>query len=858
MSDLPPYRLPRHIVPEHYELSFELDFDAAAFSGEATVQLVVRDQAAEVVVNAAELEISHATLRRDGREVTAEVSYREDEEQAVFTPVEPLATGPWDLHMRFTGKLNDLLRGFYRSTFRREDGTKAQIATTQFESTDARRAFPCWDEPDFKATYGITLVVPEDLVALSNSHEISSEPIGSGKRRVRFAKTMKMSTYLVAMVVGPFEMTEPKDVDGVPLRIAYTPGRDELAWLAQDSAAHALSFFREYFSIPYPGDKLDHIAIPDFAAGAMENLGLVTYRETALLVPRDSAQVEQARVAQVVGHETAHMWFGDLVTMKWWEGIWLNEAFATFMELLATDHFRPDWKVWASFGVDRASALLTDSLHSTRAIEFPVGRPEEAEDMFDVITYDKGASVLRMLERYLGDEAFRRGLNIYLDKHKFANTVTTDLWDALEVGSGQPVRATMDTWVNQAGHPIVSASLAGGATGAVTFRQRRFFLDGSPDDGQRWVVPLTLRYERQDGAVGRHQLLFDSDETTLELEGAGAEGPAWLLVNDGAWGVYRANYDTELRRRLNGALGQLDESERLQLVTDTWAAAVAGEAPVSAALELFTSLRRDHDPDVWLAISAALNLIDDVCDEEQRALLKAGTRALAGPLFNEIGWEGTGDESARTVRLRPVLVSLLGQLGEDEAVRAGARERFDASRQGTALPADLATAIARVVSAAGGEEEWTTLYERFKSAATPQDEVRYLQALGATNDPALISRALDVAFSDDVRVQDGPFLLASILNRRQGCVLAWEAIESHWEDILAKWPHKVVPRVFGAMPALVTAGAEAAARAERWIDEHPLGWGDRQIAQARERLHINLAFRERVAGELGEALARLG
>ena len=444
-------------MPDHYSLVFAPDLAGASFEGEATIDIRVREATAEVVLNAAELDIVEARLEREpSQSLAATVSYRAEEEQAVLHLAGPAQAGRWKLKFRFSGKLNDLLRGFYRSKWRAPDGTEAWIATTQFEPTDARRAFPCWDEPDLKATFAITVIADDDQTVLSNAHELSSETLGNGKRRVSFANTIKMSTYLVAMVVGPFELTSPRDLDGVPMRIASVPGRGALRGLAEEAAAHALSFLRDYFAMPYPADKLDHVAIPDFASGAMENLGLVTYRETALLVdPEHSSQAERQRVVSVIAHETAHMWFGDLVTMRWWEGIWLNEAFASFMELLVTDAFNPRWQCWTTFGLDRSSALATDSLSNTRAIEYPVGRPEEAEDMFDEITYDKGCSVLRMIERHLGEESFRRGINLYLDRHRHANTDTTDLWDALEAGFrragpgddgdlGEPTRAPGD------------------------------------------------------------------------------------------------------------------------------------------------------------------------------------------------------------------------------------------------------------------------------------------------------------------------------------------------------------------------------------------------------------------------------
>ncbi len=858
VSERPSHRLPRHIVPEHYALVFEPDLDRASFAGEAVIDMRAREATTEVVLNAAELDVTEARVQWDGADgVMAKVSYVPDEEQVVLTL--PVEAGPGHLraNLRFTGKLNELLRGFYRSRWRSPDGTEGWIATTHFESTDARRAFPCWDEPDLKATFGITIVADDGLTVLSNARELSSELLGNGKRRTTFADTIKMSTYLVAMVVGPFELTAPKWVDNVPVRIGSVPGRGGLRDLAEDAAGHALSFLRDYFSMPYPADKLDHVAVPDFAAGAMENLGLVIYRESALLVdPEQSSQAERQRVVSVISHETAHMWFGDLVTMRWWEGIWLNEAFATFMELLATDDFKPDWQVWTSFGTDRARALATDSLQTGRAIEHPVGRPEEADDMFDEITYDKGASVLRMIERYLGEDSFRRGVNLYLDRHRHSNTDTTDLWDTLEIASGEPVRATMGTWVSQPGHPLVTAELAADRTG-LYLSQRRFLLHGEPDDRQ-WVVPVTFRYATADGTVHRGQVLLDSTSTTVSLMG----DPAWLLLNEGAWGVYRAHYSEGLRRRLFGALDQLDARERLGLVVDTWSETIAGMVSLSDSLRLWSGLEGERDPDVWGGLASGLGLLELVATDDELPLLRRLVRQLAGTAFADLGW-GDGavapGEGPRLARLRARLVTLLGTAGADPDIRAQARQRLEDADSGRSpMAPDLATAVAQVVAAAGSEDEWELLYSHYKGANNPQDEMRYLYALAGFNQPHLVDRTLALAMSDEVRTQDAPFVFAGVLGRREGSALAWRAIEANWETMLSRWPPHSLYRTLESLPALVSAGEGTITQVRAWLDAHPVSRGERKVAQARERLEVYLGFRDRVAGQLATALGRSG
>ena len=451
------YRLPRTVVPSRYAVTLEPDLQAFTFAGRETVELEVAEPVREIVLNSIELEIDEAWVEQaDGSRLDAGVSYDESTERATLALSGELPAGQATLHAAFRGILNDKLHGFYRSTFTDDAGTSHVIATTQFEATDARRAFPCWDEPEAKATFEITLVVDDHLTALSNAAEVDRTAAGEGRVEVRFAETMKMSTYLVAFIVGPLEVTEPVDVDGTPLRVAHPPGKAALAPFALESGAFALRFFQDYFGLPYPADKLDLVAVPDFAFGAMENLGCVTFRETALLVdPERATQPELQRVADVIHHEIAHMWFGDLVTMKWWNGIWLNEAFATFMEMKCTDAFRPEWDRWTDFGISRSAAYDTDSLASTRPVEFEVVSPAEAEGMFDILTYEKGAAVVRMLEQYLGEDAFRSGIRRYMAEHQYGNTETTDLWDAIEAATGEPVRQIMDSWIFQGGHPVV-------------------------------------------------------------------------------------------------------------------------------------------------------------------------------------------------------------------------------------------------------------------------------------------------------------------------------------------------------------------------------------------------------------------
>ncbi|HVO92430.1 MAG TPA: M1 family metallopeptidase, partial [Terriglobales bacterium] len=592
MSTAKSNRLPSTVTPERYELRLTPDLTRWTFAGEERVAIRVHEPVREIVLNAAELEIQSAAVRQaSGKILKGSVALDGDKEQATLSFTEMIAPGTCALELGFSGILNDKLHGFYRSIYKNPAGEEKPLASTQFESTDARRAFPCWDEPALKAVYQITLAVDEKLTAISNARVVREAVLGgTGKKEVVFADTIKMSTYLVAFIVGEFEATEPVTAAGVPLRVCAVPGKKRLAGFAVDIGKASLEHFAGYYGIPYPGDKLDLIAIPDFASGAMENLGAITFRETALLVDVESAtRTELERVADVVSHENAHMWFGDLVTMKWWNGLWLNEAFATFMEMLAVDAWKPEWRRWDSFTVSRAAAMQVDGLKSTRPIEFPVERPEEAAGMFDVLTYEKGASVLRMLEQYLGAEAFRDGIRLYLKRHAYANAETTDLWDAIEESTRQPVRALMDSWIFQAGYPLIGVEKT---PDGLRFSQRifRYLQDGS-DEERKWHVPIFLRARTKAGVVEK-VLLLEQSELHIDLGGE----VQWAVVNAGAHGFYRVRYGSELIDALQHSLqSRLSAVERFTLINDTWAATCAGLTPLPDYLELIERLGDEED-----------------------------------------------------------------------------------------------------------------------------------------------------------------------------------------------------------------------------------------------------------------------
>ena len=846
MAESNPHRLPRTIVPARYELTLEPDLPGAVFSGSVAISVDVVEPTDTVVLNAIELEIDEAwVLLANGRRLDAGVSLDEPAERASLTIGETLPIGPASVHIRFRGILNDKLHGFYRSTFTDDQGVERVLATTQMEATDARRAFPCWDEPDFKAVFAVTLVVADDLLAVSNAAEASREPLDDGRVAVTFADTMVMSTYLVAFVVGPLEATEPVDVDGTPLRVIHPPGKGHLTAFALEIGAFSLRYFTDWFDIDYQGDKLDLVAIPDFAFGAMENVGCVTFRERLLLIDPDTAtQAERQSVVDVIAHEIAHMWFGDLVTMKWWNGIWLNEAFATFMELKATDAFRPDWQRWVDFGLSRSMAFDTDTLQATRPIEFPVVSPEEAEGMFDILTYEKGASVVRMLEQYLGEDRFRAGLRRYMAQHQFGNTETTDLWDALEAETGEPVRRIADTWIFQGGYPEVAVARIDGGD-KVRISQQRFRFDGE-SEGEQWAIPLVVGHRSGD-AVEEARALLDDSATELD-----APWP-WVNANFGANGFYRVRYSDDLLDQLVAGRRELSPLERYVLVDDTWAGVLAGTVEAAAFLRLAESFTDETDLSVWERLTAGLAGLERLVDGEARAALATRVRALLAPAIERLGPDVRPDDDDRTRTLRGVLVSSAALVGDDEAAITLCRERLDAYlADPTSVEASLAAAALTVSATVGDADLYDRLLDAFRTANNPQDRERFQYSLAKFRDPALLARTLQLSLSSDVRTQDGPYLLNVAITNRDNGPAAWAFVASHWSEANERFPSNSISRMLSGVRSLTDAAA--ARHVESFLLEHPIPQAEKQIRQHVERMWVSVGLAERESTRLPSSL----
>ncbi|MDZ7675082.1 MAG: M1 family metallopeptidase [Acidimicrobiales bacterium] len=837
MPEAAPRRLPVDVTPDRYALTITPDLDNASFRGEVAIELTVHEATDRIVCNAAELELQIAQIETaDGATVGARVTLDAEAEQAVFELDTRLEPGAVRLRVEFTGVLNDKLRGFYRSTYCDDDGHTRTLAVTQFEATDARRAFPCWDEPAHKAVFGVTLEVDDELVAVSNGPELRRTPLGDGRVSITFADTMKMSTYLVAFVVGPLEVTDPVDVDGTPLRIVHCPGRGDLTAFALEAGTFALRYYADYYGIDYPAEKLDMIAVPDFAFGAMENLGCVTYRENLLLVdPATATQSELLAVVDVIAHELAHMWFGDLVTMAWWNGIWLNEAFATFMEMKCSAAYRPEWERWMHFGRERSTAFDTDALSATRPIEFPVHSPADAEGMFDVLTYQKGSAVVRMLEQYLGETPFRDGIRRYLQTHQFANTETGDLWDALEAETGEPVRAMMDSWIFQGGFPLLEVRAD---HDELMLRQRTFRYDGS-DSGARWHIPVMLR---RDSRLER--LVLDDQQAIV------ARQDGLLMANAGGHGVYRVVYDDDLEATLLGRLGDLEPLERYAVLDDHLALCLRGDvagADLCGLVARYVELG-EEDLSIWQLGAEALAILDRVVPDHDRGSWSAWRIDRLHPLWHALGPDVTAGDDDRRRALRGVVIGMLGAADDPEVVELSQQVFAQSITDPTSNDPGVASGALQVVAAHADQVRFEQILDRFRHGATPQEQFRHLYAAARVRDGELFGQYLDLLDGDEIRSQNLAFAARAALHNHHHGARAWRHVRDHWDELVERLPFNVLHRM---VEGVVTQDdPDVAADVESFFASHRIPNAEKSIAQHLERMRISVELRRREAQRL--------
>ena len=843
--------LPASVRPTHYDLVLTPDLEAATFTGEVGIDVRVGAPVGEIVLNAIELEVGPAGYRADGAESAREPSAIDYDEEAETVTLRfdgaPVGPGAGRLTLAFRGVLNDQLHGFYLSTYQATDGASRRMATTQFEATDARRCFPCWDEPAVKATFRCTLVVPSDLEAVSNTPvaQRGPSPSAPGRDVVEFKPTPRMSTYLLMFTVADLESIEAVGDNGTLVRVWTTAGHAEQGRYALEVSLRLLEYYNEYFGVPYPLEKLDHLAIPDFAAGAMENWGGVTYREIALLFdPASSSPGTRQRIAEIIAHEMAHMWFGDLVTMKWWNDLWLNESFASWMATKAVDVLEPEWEEWTQFiTMDTIAGLNLDGLENSHPIAQQVNNPAEVSQLFDAISYSKGASILRMLEEYLGEDAFRAGLRAYMQQHAYQNAEGADLWRAMADASNQDIPAMMDSWIQQVGFPVVTAEISRSQDGVrAGVAQQRFLYSGPNDDRTLWHVPVRFGHEADSRAAG---LMMTGRSAEADVPGAPSDG--WLKVNAGGTGFYRARYgENELARLTDGVRrGQVSPSDRLGLLDDTYALARARLVDAIQFLDLASAYDADEDYSVWAAFTGHLGSLESLLsDQPFIEAYRAWARSLTEKVVASVGWDPGGEEPHLRTLLRSTVLGQAGAFGDADVLDEAGR-RFGAYLQDeSALRPDI-RAVVYALAAEGGDAETFEVIRRMARDATFQEEmVRFQLALARFRDPSLIAHALNLVLSDEVRVQDAPRLLIAIAVNPRGRRAAWQYMKENWAELDRRHGGGgfAIMRLVGIPGAFATA--EDREDVERFFTDHPVPSATRTVQQSLERIDLNRRWLE--------------
>jgi len=837
-------RLAADVRPERVDLHLEVDpARGRRFRGEVAIDLHLESPRREIELHAVDLTASRPRVELEGRSLRGRLEARPGRETLVVKLAERLPAGPVRLRLAFAGRLRQDLRGLYAAS-----SGERRYAFTQLEATEARRFFPCFDEPAMKARFRIAVTTGAGQTVLSNAPADATEEHGDGRKTVRFRETPPLSTYLVALAVGELEASEPERCGETEIRVWHVPGRGRLTAFALETARETLARLERYFGLPYPYEKLDLVAVPDFEAGAMENAGAVFFRETLLLTdPATVTLGERKRVAEVICHELAHMWYGDLVTMAWWDDLWLNEAFATWMAFHIVDDWRPEWRMWNDFAHFRAAALDLDALSTTHPVYIEVHTPEEATANFDLITYEKGASVVRMMERYLGPTTFRKGVRRYIRRHREGNATAADLWQALSEASGQDVAPVVRAWIQQAGFPLLSLRRVDPQ--ALELRQERFRLAaGGRDrpDRSRWPVPWVGRLGRR-----RERRLLERTRERVEL----AAEPRFVYGNADTGGFFRVLHAPDELERLARHRGQLSPVERIGLLGDQWAAVRAGRAGLEGWLGLADAFGEEPDPDVLAHLRGTLAFVEDqIAREETRpGLLDWIVETWGGQLL-ALGWDPAPEESDETRLRRAAVIGLLGEVADWEPVVAAADARFAAYLDDrAALDANLADAVVALAARRADPARYAALLEAAEKAETPQERRRFLLGLGSVTAPRLVERTLRLALTEVVPTQDVAFLLVRLLQNRRARERTWAFVRERWERLRRRLPPMLGTRVIEATPHLQTLTHRR--QVAEHFRTHPVPAGERALRQALERFGHNAALRRRAAPALKRWLA---
>ena len=773
-------RLPELAVPDNYKLAFAPDFTKNNFTGDEIIQVRVLKPTSEIVLNAAEIDFEAVTITSGSTTQKAKVTVDKEKEIATLTVGNAIQPGSATIKIRYTGILNNELRGFYLG----KDNDGRKYAATQLEATDARRAFPSFDEPAYKATFDLVVTADQGMTVISNTKAISDTPGPAGKHTVRFASTPKMSSYLVAMVVGNFEYIEGSS-DGIPIRVYTSPGKKELGAFALDAAENIMRYYNHYFGIKYPYGKLDLVGLADFSAGAMENTGCITFRDVLLLVDDKHVGLTlKKEVASVIAHEMAHQWFGDLVTMQWWDDIWLNEGFATWMSSKPLEAWKPEWNMDLEDVRESGEALNADSLTNTHPIHQKADSPAEILELADDISYGKTAAVLRMLENYLGPEVFRAGVNAYLKQHAYGNATASDFWNAQARVSKKPVDQIMPTWVEQPGAPLVSVkNQCSGNSTSVGLAQQRYFYDRSlfnAGSKEVWEIPVCLK-DGKAGSIEKCELLAQKEQV------ASFSGCApWIFANAGAKGFYRSGYETDaVRSMARDVETALTPAERIMLLSDIWASVRVNREPIGDYLAVAQGLQSDRTGAVLTELVRQLDFIGEhLVNDADRESYDLWVRQLLTPAAKDVGWTPKPGEPSDQSSVRAQLMHALGYTARDPEVEAVARKLTEQAMQDpSSVEHELLSAALSIAARDGDAALYDQVMARLKTAKTPEEQFIYQQMLTRFSDPKLLERTLEYAISPDVRSQDAPYVIRDVMRNPAGTMLTWDFARAHWSDV---------------------------------------------------------------------------
>jgi aminopeptidase N len=841
-------RLPTTIIPSHYKLLLDPDIGQQKFTGEETITVQVQQATSEIVLNSLGLDISLAEATAADKTVPARVTYDEPNETARLSLAQPLPAGAASLHLKFSGKLTAGLRGLYLSKSRRR-----QYAVTQFEGTYARMMFPGFDEPAFKATFDLSVIADKGDTAISNGRIVKDEPLpGSTRHKITFSTSPRMSTYLVALAIGDWQCLE-RTVDGTPIRVCAEPDKKQYGQFALEAAAQSVHFYNQWYGIKYPFEKLDMLAIPDYEWGGMENTASIFYRDTALLMDEKTASVFAKRShATVVAHEIAHQWFGDLVTAAWWDDIWLNEGFATWMERKPIRAWHPEWHLEDDEAATAQRIIGLDSLSAARAIHGDPRTSAEIKEMFDGITYQKGGAVLGMLESYVGPEVFRNGVNAYLKAHANGNATSADFWQAMAKVSGKPVDKIMPTFVMQPGVPLmtVSGSCSSGKQ-TLELSQQRFLLSSfgtGEKQGQIWSIPVCTKAAKNDGSAC---YLVDKKTDVVHANAC----PDWVMANRNAKGYYRVFYQHQNNLKGVAAAAEKDLTvpERIAFVEDLWAMVRAGKEPVGIFLNVARDLWPERNRLVVEIVAEHMNTIGrSLVPEQNQKEYRQLVRQQFAPLAKKVGWDAGANDNDEQKALRASLLEILGSAGDPDAVAAAQKITQAYIKDPSAVEGTIIGPALAVAAQNGDAALYGQFMQAMGGARSTEDYYHFLFALTSFRQPELAQRTLGLIDQGKIRQQDYVRLFPALLAESPGREIAWDYLKAHWDSLAEKVTS------FGGSGAVSALGGfcsiEKGDEIKQFFATHRAPGAERALRQSLERISSCVEFKQLQSGNMQKFL----